>query len=243
MSGSSDDSTLVLTDPGVMSEHFMLSLNNKRIMVENLSSSGVLLEGKYINGKAFLKPGNTLTVGDNINIRFCSIAIGGSSRMANIIFPIIIILIIGVGVAAALRSFNSQKYSENGITAEQWSMAYSRIYSRLRQWDENMQIPKVLLVKFTDAWIRDKSGDKENARKLWSELYNVMTIVEVKGVSSGMPISECVTQDPLMLYAMMNRVSMLDPLESLSVAAEDMAYLDAFWSFVSKRIEMINESI
>ena len=236
--GSSSDSVVVLNDSGVMSEHLVVSQSNKRIMVENRSSSGIVVDGKFINGKVFLKVGSTITVGDNINIRLCSTLVKINSRLVNILFPLIIVLIVFGGFIVTLKSMNSVSISEKVITSYEWSLAYSRIYKRLYRWEENMQIPDYIVKKFTNAWIRDQSGDKVNALRLWIELYNIMTVVQVQGVTSGKVISESVDSDKTMLYAMMDRVSMLDPNESLSLADSDKAYLSALWCFVGERINI-----
>ncbi len=238
--GSLEVNEVVLSDPGVMAEHFTISLNNKRVMVENLSSRGIYVDGKFVNNKVFLKAGNTITIGDGVNIKLCSVNEHNGVKLANIIFPLIILLLVISGAGYMVKSlYHKKNVSNSEITPSQWNLAYSRIYRRLKVWEENRQINETVNDRFADAWIRDNSGDNNYALAKWAELYTLMTIMPVVGVTDGKPVVECVTGNPLMLYAMMNRVRVLDPSESLSVAESDKAYLNALWWFVNLRIERI----
>ena len=242
--GSLDVNEVVLSDPGVMAEHFTISHSNKRIMVENLSSRGIYVDGKFVNNKIFLKAGNTITIGDGVNIKLCSVNDRNGVKLANIIFPLIILLIVISGAGYMVKSLHHKKdVSNTEITQHQWNLAYSRIYKRLKVWEENRQINETVNDRFADAWIRDNSGDNSYALAKWAELYTLMTIMPVVGVTDGKPVVECVDDNPLMLYAMMNRVRVLDPSESLSVAESDKAYLNALWWFVNLRIEHIRDEM
>ncbi len=241
--GSLDVNEIVLSDPGVMAEHFVISQSNKRVMVENLSSRGLYVDGKFVNNKVFLKTGNTITIGDGVNIKLCSAGDRNGVKLANIVFPLIILLIVASGAGYMVKSLRHKNIVDSEITTSEWNLAYSRIYKRLNVWEDNRQINEKVNDIFADAWIRDNSGDNNYALKKWGELYTLLTIIPVAGVTEGKPVVECVEDNPLMLYAMMNRVRILDPSESLSVAEGDKAYLNAFWWFINLRIEELRAEV
>lgn len=241
--GSGENADLRPDGPGVMPEHALVTLEQQHVWLENLSSAGTYLGNRRVVSRTLITPGETFGMGEGCFITLKQTGKTARSGSANIVFPVLLVLIVLAGIAVNVSKLRQQARQDRPITEQNWQEAFLRLSRHLRDAQEKGLIDASFVESFSQAWFRERSGDRAGALAAWHTVFNAMTGLSVEGVTPpGCTIATAAGGSPAVLYMFMGRDWQHDPDAESAWKNLDRAYLNALWWFVSMRIEQLRDN-
>ena len=238
---------LPLNSKEAKAEHAMVSIVKEQIWLENLSSSGTLLNGRVVRERAIILKDEIIGIGDDVKIALRETGARGSTEESSLLIPLlVIVLICGSILLAVITSKPNKKIKRlRPITSAQWNEAYKKINARLLRWVDEDRMNSAYQENFTQAWFRDQGGDEDGAVERWQEMYNGVLGLFIPGATpAGKTIANSAKDNPRALYILMGRVRGIDSDNSLSLTwkGDDASFANAWWWFINKRIDSLQKN-
>jgi len=239
--GSADNLRLRVMGDGVKPSHVKITIEHGQVWLENLASTGALVNGRLIMGKTILPKGATFTLGTT-SIQLKSDAPEGKR---SIILPFFIVLFILGGLVVALAaSQHNREFLAYTASEDDWHRVYSELEAWVKNRVENEKLNANLLELLHGAWIRDRSGDYRTALLLWQEIHKELTIEKIEGVTGGMSVATFASDNHHLLENILNAEKQQRWVEdNLPLFGASKYYTNVFWWFVNLRIEVLKKRI
>ena len=235
--GSAPEANWVVPDPAAKPNHARLTMEQGSFWLENLSSSGTLVDGALVMERVPFAVGSTVTFGKTV-LRLRSSA---EKQSTSLVLPLVALIVLLAGAAAvvipALENQTIVRKLARAITRDDWHNIYEALDTQLALWDQRGCLPYNFHRYFRRAWFRDCSGDNKTALRMWQELQMQMATRQFprltpKGKTVGMVCSD----DDENLYAIMRHPDGRVNDNSL-VTSNDQYFLKILWWFVNLRIK------
>ncbi|MHC4871438.1 MAG: FHA domain-containing protein [Planctomycetota bacterium] len=238
--GSGEVADLRIDDPEAKAEHAVIKIIKNQVWVENVSSSGTLLNGRNVRDRAIVLVDETIGIGPEVKIVLRSTGEKSREDTSPLLIPLLIAVMIAGSILLAVVTSKPRrsKKKSNVVTAGQWNSAYRRLDTRLKIWVREKRLSRIYADEFTEAWFRDQGGDRKGALQLWKRLYNGLIGLNIAGATpAGRTVASSAAASPKTLYIIMGRDPDRDPDDALMWKGDDASYASAWWWFVNKRID------
>ncbi len=242
--GRGETSAIQINHPEAKVEHAVVSILKNQVWLENLSSSGTLLNGRIVRERAIVLTDEIIGIGDEIKIALRSTGETKSDESSTLLISLLVLILIGGSVLLAVLTAkqHKKKSSNRPITSKHWNSAYEKLNVRLKIWSNEKRMNVAYYEEFTQAWFRDQGGDNEGALERWQNLYNGVIGLHIPGATPpGKTVASGATNNPRVLYIIMGYDSSINPNNSLEWTGDDSSFASAWWWFINKRIDSLQE--
>lgn len=225
---------VLLSDPKLAWETAALQDQAGRLFIQNLSASGVLVQGQAITASQRLVNGDEIVLTDE-----CSLVveerIGKDKGRVKLPVFLGILAFIGVVFFAVVQAMQEETPPPAKKQLSHWRTAHQRLYQRMEEWNARGEFPEEAMVLFEDAWRLEIAQNQLQAMKRWDIVHAVLITQPLPGPNSDRrSIAEVAKFNARALDVVMD----FDPNTSLSMDTRwnsDESFADALTWFVKKR--------
>lgn len=242
--GRAPECAIRLGSPRVAWEHAALQDVSGRLFLQNLSASGVSLNGRPVAAEERLGHGDQVELAEDCRL-LVEERVGKGDRGIRLTVPLVlgVVVLLGAVLFGVFQVLREEEPALPPVTIDHWRTAYQRLLVRMEEWEARGEFPDEAIVIFRDAWRYEIAYNDRAAARNWDTLRSLILTLPLPGGGLDQPtIAESAGTTPRALDVIMDWA----PDTSLSMDSRwrsDEAYADALSWFVQERSERAHEKL
>ena len=233
---------VLLSDPKLSWETAALQDQAGRLFIQNLSASGVLVQGQQVTASQRLVNGDEIILTEDCTL-VVEERIGKEKGRLKLPVFLGILALVGVAFLAVVQAMQEEVPPPARKQLSHWRTAHQRLSQRMEEWNARGEFPAEAIVLFQDAWRLEIAQNHPKAMKRWNTMHAVLITLPLPGSGADRrSIAEAAKYNARALDVVMD----FDPNTSLSMDTRwnsDESYADALTWFVKKRAAFTRKKV